>query len=105
MLNKPILLTFQRRYTSSAIEDILLGQSKYICSENSVFLIRGLSLEFGEKNPYNICLTSADKQLRSRLSVSCVFLAVFDDFVWSIQKKAVLLKRKTYKLTKRISTS
>ena len=24
------LLTFQRRYTSSAIEDILLGQSKYI---------------------------------------------------------------------------
>ena len=55
------LLTFQRRYTPSAIEDILLGQSKYICSENGVFVIRGLSLEFGEKNPYNICLTSADE--------------------------------------------
>ena len=56
-----ILLIFQRRYTSSAIEDILLGQSKYICSENGVFVIRELSLEFGEKNPYNICLTSAEK--------------------------------------------
>ena len=29
MSNQPVLLTFQRRYTSSAIEDILLGQSKY----------------------------------------------------------------------------
>ena len=35
MSNKPILLTFQRRYTSSAIEDILLGQSKYIFSEKA----------------------------------------------------------------------
>ena len=36
MVNKPILLTFQRRYTSSAIGDILLGQSKYIFSEKGV---------------------------------------------------------------------
>ena len=26
-----------------------------------VFLIRELSIEFGEKNPYNICLTSVEK--------------------------------------------
>ena len=33
MSNQPVLLTLQRRYTSSAIEDILLGQSKYILSK------------------------------------------------------------------------
>ncbi len=37
-VEKVILLTFERRYTSSAIEDILLRQSKYIFSEK-----RGLS--------------------------------------------------------------
>ncbi len=31
-----IVLTFERRYTSSAREDILLGQSKYIFSEKEV---------------------------------------------------------------------
>ena len=37
--NQPVLLTFQRRYTSSAIEDILLGQSKYIPNFASIHLL------------------------------------------------------------------
>ena len=39
MSNQPVLLTLQRRYTSSAIEDILLGQSKYIPNFASIHLL------------------------------------------------------------------
>ena len=37
MSNQPVLLTLQRRYTSSAIEDILLGQSKYILDYDLIY--------------------------------------------------------------------